>query len=169
MVPVSINNSCDYCSEQVPYVNGNKILKCARCLNAVYCNQVCQTNHWSAHKQLCRLNEEKVCALKEKKYEGLHSTLSDQMNEERAIFLRPITQLISAQRSSHFPIPVPDSACDETKMNSQRIFQLQKKINAAAIQMVDYASKHQKYFSAEKIEVWKRRNVDVIDFNIRRF
>jgi ankyrin repeat protein len=42
---------CSHCMERL---EGVRVLKCSKCLNAAYCNKTCQTAHWKSHKQQCK-------------------------------------------------------------------------------------------------------------------
>jgi hypothetical protein len=46
------NKACFNCGKPEP--EGENLLKCSRCKSALYCNKVCQSQHWkTVHKTLC--------------------------------------------------------------------------------------------------------------------
>ncbi|CAB4045889.1 Hypothetical predicted protein, partial [Paramuricea clavata] len=36
-----------------------EVKSCGKCFTATYCNRSCQENHWSKHKQICKILREK--------------------------------------------------------------------------------------------------------------
>jgi hypothetical protein len=42
------------CSHCLKMLEGERVMKCSKCLNAAYCNKTCQTSHWKSHKQHCK-------------------------------------------------------------------------------------------------------------------
>jgi hypothetical protein len=46
---------CNFC-KQVK----KRLLKCASCMSAKYCNSVCQKADWNHHRYLCRKTEKNV-------------------------------------------------------------------------------------------------------------
>lgn len=46
-------NKCSLCSKSLKIVN-----LCSLCLNTLYCDKVCQENHWKTHKKICKKNRE---------------------------------------------------------------------------------------------------------------
>jgi hypothetical protein len=46
---------CWNCNKLVGSDNELKLMKCARCMIAIYCDKTCQTNHWTiSHKYCCK-------------------------------------------------------------------------------------------------------------------
>ncbi|RLN50424.1 hypothetical protein BBJ29_000992 [Phytophthora kernoviae] len=49
--------TCDQC-----HVPSEKLQRCARCRDALYCSRECQKEAWKLHKQLCGKTTEQICA-----------------------------------------------------------------------------------------------------------
>ncbi|KAJ8016537.1 hypothetical protein DPEC_G00008270 [Dallia pectoralis] len=58
-VPSISISKCAACLKP-PLSEEDKLKRCTRCYRVGYCNQVCQKNHWSNHKVMCRPNMENV-------------------------------------------------------------------------------------------------------------
>ena len=55
---------CSYCSKAVEK-EGDKLLRCSRCLRVAYCNKDCQTSHWKGeHKHHCGKPNQEGSALR---------------------------------------------------------------------------------------------------------
>ena len=49
--------------------------RCGKCFTAVYCNKMCQENHWSKHKKICKVLREKssllITSIESAGYDGM--------------------------------------------------------------------------------------------------
>merc|ERR1712166_1126526 len=57
-------SSCLACNNAVGVATAaggesSKVLRCGRCLLAVYCSKQCQRRHWKTHKEQCFTKEER--------------------------------------------------------------------------------------------------------------
>lgn len=78
-VKQSMTVKCSYCKKE-PQPN-QSLQRCAKCLEALYCDRTCQRNHWPKHKEVCRL--------------GTSSSSADAKMEQTAkTIIRPATHTL---------------------------------------------------------------------------
>ncbi|KAI0090446.1 hypothetical protein BDY19DRAFT_888350 [Irpex rosettiformis] len=49
--PRTESTQCTYCKRLIP--SGEKLMRCSRCKQVVYCGGTCQSNDWPTHKKIC--------------------------------------------------------------------------------------------------------------------
>ena len=57
----SAQEACTQCATKAADLEkmGKTLMKCAKCVTAMYCSRECQVAHWPAHKQACKLQSAK--------------------------------------------------------------------------------------------------------------
>jgi len=93
---MSNNKKCLYCLKEV---NGD--MRCSRCRVARYCNTICQSKHWSVHKNNCQDSNSENSY--EKLYQkGVNYHNQGSFRKAENLFKKLLTNLKNSGQSDHY-------------------------------------------------------------------